>query len=91
MKEKLNLMSTIEGISLILLLFIAVPLKYIWGYKIATLIMGSIHGMLWLYFLYVLFEAKKQLNMDNKTVVKLIVLSVIPFGFIQMKKIINKA
>jgi len=89
MKEKLIKISVIEGISLIVLLFIAVPLKYIWGYKIATLIMGSIHGFLWLYFLYILKEAKEKLKLDKNTVIKCIILSVVPFGFIPMKKLIK--
>jgi integral membrane protein len=90
LKEKLYKVSIIEGISLILLLFIAMPLKYIWGYKIATWIMGSIHGFLWLYFLYILFETKKQLNIENKKAAIMILLSVIPFGFIPMKKLIKE-
>ncbi len=88
-KNKLKLISTIEGISLIILIFVAMPLKYIWGYKIATIIMGSIHGVLWLSFLYVLFNAKEKLHIDNKTVFILIIYSVVPFGFIPMKKIID--
>ncbi len=84
--QKLIKISIIEGISLILLLFVAVPLKYIWGYKIATIIMGSIHGVLWLTFLYVLNEARKKNNFDKKLVIELIILSVVPFGFILIER-----
>ena len=84
--QKLIKISIIEGISLILLLFVAVPLKYIWGYKIATLIMGSIHGILWLAFLYILNEARKKNNFDTKLVVELVILSVVPFGFILIER-----
>ncbi len=84
--QKLIKISIVEGISLILLLFVAVPLKYIWGYKIATIIMGSIHGVLWLTFLYVLNEARKKNNFDKKLVIELIILSVVPFGFILIER-----
>ena len=83
---KLTKISIIEGISLIILLFIAVPIKYILGYKVATIIMGSIHGTLWLIFLYVLNEARVKNNFDKKLIIKLIIYSVIPFGFILIER-----
>jgi len=89
-KEKLLKISTIEGISLLLLVFVAMPLKYLAGYKIATLIMGSIHGILWLVFLYYLNEFKKVENPPKDLLVKLLISSVVPFGFIYAKKILDK-
>ncbi len=88
--RRLIKVSIIEGISLLILFFVAMPLKYIWGYKIATLIFGSIHGILWLYFLKVLYEAKKEHNFDNKLVFQLIFFSVIPFGFIPIERKLSK-
>ena len=89
-RQKLIKISTIEGISLILLFFFAMPLKYIWGYKIATLIMGSIHGVLWLAFLYYLNEFKKAENPPKDLLVKLLISSVVPFGFIYAKKVLDR-
>ncbi|WP_457642548.1 DUF3817 domain-containing protein [Persephonella sp.] len=88
--EKLVKISVLEGISLIILLFFAMPLKYIAGYKIATLIAGSIHGVLWLLFLYILNEARIKNFLSKKDIIKMIILSVIPFGFIPMKKSIRR-
>ncbi|NPA58132.1 MAG: DUF3817 domain-containing protein [Aquificae bacterium] len=82
--------SLIEGISLIVLVFVAMPLKYIWGYKIATMVFGSIHGFLWLLFLYALYDARKKNNLDNRFVIKMLIYSVIPFGFIPMEKMIKQ-
>jgi len=81
--------SFIEGISLIVLVFIAMPLKYIWGYKIATMIFGSIHGVLWLLFLYALYIARKKNGLDNSFTIKMLILSIIPFGLIPMKTMIR--
>ncbi|WP_457624636.1 DUF3817 domain-containing protein [Persephonella sp.] len=81
--------SFIEGISLIVLVFVAMPLKYILGYKIATMIFGSIHGILWLLFLYALYTARKKNGLDNSFTVKMLVFSVIPFGLIPMEKMIK--
>lgn len=88
--QALAKISIIEGISLLILFFIAMPLKYIWGYKIATLIFGSIHGILWLTFLYFLYQAKQKNNLDNQFVIKMVIFSVIPFGFIPMEKMIKE-
>ncbi|WP_457644389.1 DUF3817 domain-containing protein [Persephonella sp.] len=87
--RKLTVISILEGISLVILLFVAMPLKYIGGYKIATLIVGSAHGILWLAFLYVLNEARIKNLLNRTDVIKFFILSVVPFGFIPMKKSIS--
>jgi len=65
------------------------PLKYLGGYKVATLIVGSAHGLLWLAFLYVLNEARIKNLLDRTEIIKFFILSVVPFGFIPMKKSIS--
>ncbi|MDQ7056339.1 MAG: DUF3817 domain-containing protein [Persephonella sp.] len=64
-------------------------LKYISGYEIATKIFGSIHGILWLIFLYILYQARKDFRLENSFVLKMLLFSVIPFGLIPMEKLIN--
>ena len=44
----------LEGISLLLLLFVAMPLKYVWGYSAWVPYVGMAHGVLFLAFLVVL-------------------------------------
>jgi integral membrane protein len=65
------------------------PLKYIGGYKIATRIVGSVHGLLWLAFLYVLNEVRIKNMLNKREIFRFFVLSVVPFGFIPMKKSIS--
>lgn len=69
-----------EGSSLILLLFVAMPLKYYAGIPEAVKIVGPIHGVLFLSFIVLLFShaAKQELSL-----VKLLtglLSSFIPFG-----------
>lgn len=40
----LRMTGLLDGISLLVLLGIAMPLKYIWGFDKAVTIVGSIHG-----------------------------------------------
>ncbi len=69
-----------EGSSLILLLFVAMPLKYYAGIPEAVKIIGPLHGILFLSFIVLLFShaAKNELSL-LKTSVGLIA-SFIPFG-----------
>ncbi len=87
--NKLIRVSVLEGTSLIILFFIAMPIKYFLGYPIAVKIAGSIHGILWLIFLYVLYQNVKINKFDKNLTIKLIILSVIPFGFIYMEKLLR--
>jgi len=88
--KKLAFISFIEGLSLIILVFIGMPLKYIWGYKIATVILGTIHGVLWLVFLYILYITYREFKFGKDFIVKMILFSVIPFGLIPMEKLIKE-
>ncbi|NPA52825.1 MAG: DUF3817 domain-containing protein [Aquificae bacterium] len=88
--HKLIRVSVLEGISLIILFFVAMPIKYFLGEPIAVKIAGSIHGILWLIFLYVLYQNRNINQFDNSLSLKLIVLSVVPFGFIYMEKLIRE-
>ena len=49
-----------EGISFLLLLGIAMPLKYFAGIPIAVTIVGSIHGILFVAFMVLAWEVKDE-------------------------------
>jgi len=81
--KKFKLINKIEGISYLILLFIAVPLKYGWvglEYPIATKIVGPIHGILVFAFIYQIFEAKKEAGFTWKEMGLYTIMSLIPFG-----------
>ena len=46
--SRLRLVGTIEGISTLVLFFIAMPLKYLAGIPMAVSVIGPIHGVLFL-------------------------------------------
>ena len=56
-----------EGSSLLLLLFVAMPLKYFAEIPLAVKIIGPIHGVLFLTFLVLLFThaSKRELGLMN--------------------------
>ncbi len=70
----------IEGISYLLLLFIAMPMKYMMGIAIATKIVGMIHGVLFIVFLVILMQAAQKHNFAMKESIIFFIASLIPFG-----------
>ena len=75
-----RVIAKIEGISFIVLLFIAMPLKYLMGIAIATKLVGMIHGGLFLWFIYAQYEASKEQKWGIKFDAIAFILSLIPFG-----------
>ncbi|VAY86806.1 hypothetical protein MNB_ARC-1_1047 [hydrothermal vent metagenome] len=78
--------ATIEGISFLLLLFIAMPLKYIYAIPEATKIVGMIHGGFFLWFLYAQYEASHDVKWGIKFNILAFLLSIIPFGTFYLNK-----
>ncbi len=80
-----------EGISFLILLLIAMPLKYFAGYPQGVLIVGWIHGFLFIVYIISALEVKivKKWNV-SKSIIALAA-SLIPLGpFILDKKILSK-
>ncbi len=87
----LRLLSIVEGTSLLLLLFIAVPLKRIMGIPEAVTVIGPIHGGLFILFnIILLFAVIKHGLKVNHAMIGFIA-SLLPFGsFLFKAKILNK-
>jgi len=77
---KFRIIGFVEGISYLVLLFIAMPLKYMMGIAIATKIVGMTHGILFMIFLVVLMQAAQKYNFSMKDSIIFFVASLIPFG-----------
>ena len=88
--QKFRLINKIEGISFIILLFVAMPMKYYFGYPIATKIVGMIHGLLVFAFLYQIYEAKKEAEFTLKETALYTALSLVPFGSFYTDKLLAK-
>jgi len=89
---RLRILGFLEGVSLLLLLFIAVPIKYGANDPTYTKWLGSIHGALFvLFILNTLSVAIEQKWAFKKTTWKVILASFIPFGsFYIDRKILSK-
>jgi len=69
-----------EGVSFLVLLFIAMPLKYFASMPIAVTIVGGLHGLLFVAFVVMAWETKKEYNKDWGWLFKSFIASIVPFG-----------
>ncbi|WP_080779169.1 DUF3817 domain-containing protein [Chryseobacterium phocaeense] len=78
---RLRILAILEGISLLTLVFIAVPMKYGFGNPALVKMMGPIHGTLFLLFLFnTLSVGVEQKWKFRETTWKVLLACVIPFG-----------
>lgn len=75
-----------EGSSFILLLLVAMPLKYIWGKPEAVKIVGMAHGVLFLLYLFAANFVGQQLNWSKKVWALSYVAAVLPLGTFLFEK-----
>ena len=78
---RLRIIGFLEGISLLILLFIAVPLKHYWHNSTVTKNLGPIHGALFLLFIFNTLSVGIEQKWKFKTTTwKVLVACIIPFG-----------
>lgn len=83
---RFRIISAIEGLSYLLLVFIAMPIKYIGENPYPVKILGMIHGVLFIIFMISLFEAKIKEKWNTGLMFQLFVLSLIPFGALLIER-----
>ena len=83
--SRFRIISIIEGLSYLILVFIAMPLKYMFNYPMAV----KIVGILFILFFVALVMAMNRYKWKFLGF-QLFVYSLLPFGFILIEKIIMK-
>lgn len=69
-----------EGISFLILLLIAMPLKYLAGQPLAVTVFGSIHGILFISFMVLAYMVKEEQHKNFGWLFKAFLASVLPLG-----------
>ena len=80
MKKFFRLITLLEGLSYILLLFIAVPLKYVAGDDFLVKILGMPHGILFMLYLALAFYLKDSYKWKWQQTAIVFLASIVPFG-----------
>lgn len=73
-----RVVSLAEATSFLILLLIAMPLKYAADLPVAVQIMGPIHGMLFLAYVALVFLTRDQLRWSRARTVQALVAAVLP-------------
>ena len=76
----LRITAFLEGVSFMLLLFVAMPLKYLAGEPAMVRQVGMIHGILFVAFLALVLVVKDAERWPMRKAALAILASVIPFG-----------
>jgi integral membrane protein len=78
--RRLRLIAFVEGVSFLVLLFVAMPLKYLADLPLAVRIVGSIHGVLFIAFVAVLIRVSIARAWPLRRSLLAFVASIVPFG-----------
>lgn len=91
MKNTFRIIAFLEGVSYLLLLFVAVPIKYNLGDPAYVKLLGMPHGLLFMAYLVLAYLLKDDQKWERKTFLIILAASVIPFGtFYIDKKFLRK-
>lgn len=77
---RMRVASLLEGTTLLLLVFVAVPLKYLADLPMSTRIMGPVHGLAFLLYVWMLIQTVSGGGWSRKETVRMVVSAFIPFG-----------
>ncbi len=77
---RLRIIGFMEGVSYLILLFIAMPLKYVFKEPQAVKSFGSIHGLLFVLYILLVIICHFEYRWSFKKTGLLFLISLIPFG-----------
>jgi len=91
MIKPLRILGNIEGVSYLLLLGVAMPMKYFFEMPMAVKIVGMTHGVLFVAYCVLLALCLKRFNWTLKFGAYLFIATLIPFGtFVTDRKLRDK-
>jgi integral membrane protein len=77
---RLRAVGMMEGVSFLVLLGVAMPLKYVWGYPLAVKWVGWAHGVLFVLFCLALLGAMRHARWPVTRGMQLFIAALVPFG-----------
>ncbi len=87
-----KIIALLEGVSYILLLFIATPIKYLANDPQYVKMLGMPHGLLFMAYIVLAVLLAPSLKWNGKTLLIILIASIIPFGtFYVDKKYLRKS
>jgi integral membrane protein len=78
--ERLRRVGKLEAVSFLVLLGIAMPLKYLAHWPLAVKVVGWAHGVLFVWFVISLWRAKRDARLSFGQALAVLVAALLPFG-----------
>lgn len=86
MKKTFRIVSLLEGLSYLLLLFIATPIKYYAGDDTYVKMLGMPHGLLFIGYIALSILLRGEMKWESKAFLTVMAASIIPFGTFYVDK-----
>lgn len=86
MKTFFRIISFLEGTSYLLLLFVAVPIKYFGNDPQYVKLLGMPHGLLFVAYLVLAYLIKDEMNWKGRSLAEVLLASIVPFGTFYVDK-----
>jgi integral membrane protein len=77
---RLRVLAFAEGVSLLVILFITMPLKYYFDTPQPNKIFGMVHGLLFILYVFWVIQIKIEQDWSMKKTALALLASIIPFG-----------
>jgi len=77
---RLRLLAFIEGVSFLILLFVTMPLKYVFQIPEPNKFFGIVHGILFVLYVVVVIQMTIEQQWKMKKMILALLASIIPFG-----------
>ncbi|MET4897089.1 DUF3817 domain-containing protein [Sphingomonadaceae bacterium jetA1] len=78
--RRLRLMALIEGTTLVCLILVAVPLKHLLHMPVAVSVMGPIHGVAFVAYVWALMAAASSDAWTSRETIRFVIGALVPFG-----------
>jgi integral membrane protein len=85
--KQLRIVAWIEGISFLVLLFIAMPMKYFAGEPGMVRTVGMIHGLLFVLFAITAIQARIEYTWSARRLGRVFLTAFIPFGMVMFDRL----
>ena len=77
---RLRILAFVEGLSFLAILFVTMPLKYFYGMPEPNKIIGMLHGVLFIAYVYAVIQITLDEKWNMKKMSLSLLASIIPFG-----------
>lgn len=87
--RRLRVAAVVEGATLVLLVALAVPLKHLFGMPVATRIMGPIHGVAFMLYVWTLVVTVSGGGWRTREIARLALAAFVPFGALLNRRMLR--